>query len=56
MAGRIDPAGVLTASDVHVADYPTVQALRWMGETISRESGGVAAIAVDPCLLGWQVP
>ena len=33
-------AGVLTASDVHVADYPTVQALQWMGDVISRESGG----------------
>lgn len=33
-------AGLLTASDVHVADYPTVLALQWMGETLSRESGG----------------
>jgi tripartite ATP-independent transporter DctP family solute receptor len=43
---RVDPAGVLTASDVHVSDYPTVQALRWMGETISRESGGDLSIRV----------
>src|SRR6266850_3961065 len=42
----VDPAGVLTASDVHVSDYPTVQALRWMGETISRESGGELSIRV----------
>jgi tripartite ATP-independent transporter DctP family solute receptor len=37
---------VLTASDVHVADYPTVQALRWMGDMISRESGGELEIRV----------
>jgi len=43
---RANPAGVLTASDVHVADYPTVQALRWMGDTISRESGGELSIRV----------
>jgi len=39
-------AGILTASDVHVADYPTVQALRWMGQTISRETGGELDIRV----------
>ncbi len=31
---------ILTAADVHVAGYPTVEAMRWMGETIARESGG----------------
>jgi tripartite ATP-independent transporter DctP family solute receptor len=46
-----NPAGavagsVLTASDVHVSDYPTVQALRWMGDMISRESGGELGIRV----------
>jgi tripartite ATP-independent transporter DctP family solute receptor len=46
-----NPAGavagsVLTASDVHVSDYPTVQALRWMGDMISRESGGALGIRV----------
>jgi tripartite ATP-independent transporter DctP family solute receptor len=42
------PAGasVLTASDVHVADYPTVQALRWMGDVISRESGSELSMRV----------
>lgn len=39
-------ASVLTASDVHVADYPTVQALRWMGDMISRESGGELSMRV----------
>ena len=38
--------GVLTASDVHVSDYPTVQALRWMGDMISRESGGELGLRV----------
>lgn len=31
---------VLTATDVHVKDYPTVEAVRWMGEQLERESGG----------------
>ncbi len=31
---------VLTATDVHVKDYPTVEAVRWMGEQLGRESGG----------------
>ncbi len=45
-AGQVNPAGVLTVSDVHVADYPTVQALRWMGDMISRESGGELSMRV----------
>ena len=36
-----DGAGrVLTATDVHVSDYPTVEAVRWIGETLERETGG----------------
>ena len=31
---------VLTATDVHVKDYPTVQAVRWIGETLERETQG----------------
>lgn len=31
---------VLTASDVHVKDYPTVEAVRWIGESLERETGG----------------
>jgi tripartite ATP-independent transporter DctP family solute receptor len=38
--------GVLTASDVHVSNYPTVEALRWMGKTLEEESGGELAIRV----------
>ena len=35
------PAGsVLTATDVHVKDYPTVEAVRWIGETLERETHG----------------
>lgn len=37
---------VLTASDVHVSDYPTVQALRWMGDMIARETGGELGLRV----------
>jgi tripartite ATP-independent transporter DctP family solute receptor len=38
----IEGAGhrVLTASDVHVTDYPTVEAVRWIGQTLERETGG----------------
>ncbi|RYJ01513.1 MAG: TRAP transporter substrate-binding protein [Acetobacteraceae bacterium] len=32
--------GVLTATDVHVKDYPTVQAVRWIGDTLERETHG----------------
>lgn len=38
---RADDANtVLTATDVHVADYPTVNAVKWIGETMDRETGG----------------
>jgi tripartite ATP-independent transporter DctP family solute receptor len=33
-------AQTLTAVDVHPSDYPTVEAVRWMGEEIARETGG----------------
>ncbi len=33
-------AGVLTATDVHPKDYPTVAAVRWLGETLQRETNG----------------
>lgn len=32
--------GVLTATDVHVDGYPTVEAVQWIGETLARETGG----------------
>lgn len=31
---------VLTAADVHVDGYPTVEAVRWMGEMLARETDG----------------
>ncbi len=31
---------LLTATDVHAADYPTVTAVRWIGEILARETGG----------------
>ncbi|WMJ71123.1 TRAP transporter substrate-binding protein [Stenotrophomonas sp. 24(2023)] len=31
---------LLTATDVHVADYPTVTAVKWIGETLERQTGG----------------
>jgi tripartite ATP-independent transporter DctP family solute receptor len=31
---------LLTATDVHVRDYPTVQAVNWIGETLERETSG----------------
>ncbi|KLJ00089.1 TRAP transporter substrate-binding protein [Luteimonas sp. FCS-9] len=35
-----DGATVLTATDVHVAGYPTVEAVKWIGETLERATGG----------------
>ena len=31
---------LLTATDVHVKDYPTVEAVRWIGESLERETDG----------------
>jgi len=31
---------LLTASDVHVADYPTVTAVDWIGKELERQTGG----------------
>lgn len=38
--------GVFTATDVHPKDYPTVAAVRWIGETLERETGGRLRIRV----------
>lgn len=35
-----DATTVLTATDVHVSNYPTVEAVRWIGEVLERETGG----------------
>ncbi|HYG07489.1 MAG TPA: TRAP transporter substrate-binding protein [Stenotrophomonas sp.] len=35
------PGGqLLTATDVHVSDYPTVEAVRWIGQQLESETGG----------------
>lgn len=39
-ASAVDGARVLTATDVHVSNYPTVEAARWIGEVMARETGG----------------
>src|SRR5262245_50424224 len=36
----------LTAADVHVDGYPTVEAVRWMGQTLARETQGRINIRV----------
>lgn len=33
-------AGLLTEADVHRAGYPTVEAVKWMGEEIAKATGG----------------
>jgi len=43
LARGADAAGgtrMLTASDVHVANYPTVEAVRWIGQTLRERTGG----------------
>jgi tripartite ATP-independent transporter DctP family solute receptor len=40
------PAGTLTAADVHVNGYPTVEAVRWIGEALTRETGGRLGVRV----------
>jgi len=36
----------MTAADVHVAGYPTVEAVRWMGEQLSNATGGELRVRV----------
>lgn len=39
---------VITAVDVHPVDYPTVEAVRWMGEEIERETNGRLSFRLYP--------
>ncbi len=39
---------VLTAVDVHPTDYPTVEAVRWIGTELERETGGRLSIRSYP--------
>jgi tripartite ATP-independent transporter DctP family solute receptor len=41
-------ARLLTATDVHVQNYPTVAAVRWLGEQLQQRSGGALAIKLYP--------
>jgi tripartite ATP-independent transporter DctP family solute receptor len=45
---RRDAAAPLTAVDVHPTDYPTVAAVRWIGEELSRETDGRMSIQTYP--------
>lgn len=45
---KSDGVQVVTAVDVHPRDYPTVEAVRWMGEEITRETGGRIAFRQYP--------
>lgn len=38
--------GLLTATDVHVATYPTVAAVRWIGERLAEDTGGRLGLRV----------
>lgn len=40
MGAAREPATVLTAADAHVDGYPTVQAVRWIGERLHEETSG----------------
>ncbi|MBC7770000.1 MAG: TRAP transporter substrate-binding protein [Phycisphaerales bacterium] len=39
---------VITAVDVHPRDYPTVEAVRWMGQEIERETAGRISFRLYP--------
>jgi tripartite ATP-independent transporter DctP family solute receptor len=41
-------AGLLTEADVHRAGYPTVEAVKWMGEEITKATGGRLRIKQYP--------
>lgn len=45
---KTDGATVITAVDVHPGDYPTVAAVRWMGEEIERETNGRVSFRIYP--------
>jgi tripartite ATP-independent transporter DctP family solute receptor len=45
-AAALRADGLLTAADVHVDGYPTVQAVRWMGERLAAQTNGRLRIRV----------
>ncbi|MGQ0802064.1 MAG: TRAP transporter substrate-binding protein [Pseudomarimonas sp.] len=40
LAGQSHAASTLTATDVHPVDYPTVAAVKWIGEQLQQATGG----------------
>lgn len=44
--GRAESARRLTSADVHVSGYPTVEAVRWIGQRLDAETGGRLGIRV----------
>lgn len=47
-AAKVNGQGVITAVDVHPTDYPTVEAVRWMGAEIERETQGRISFRLYP--------
>jgi tripartite ATP-independent transporter DctP family solute receptor len=47
-AAKVNGPAVITAVDVHPNDYPTVEAVRWMGAEIERETQGRIAFRQYP--------
>jgi tripartite ATP-independent transporter DctP family solute receptor len=47
-AAQSNGRGVITAVDVHPTDYPTVEAVRWMGAEIERETQGRISFRLYP--------
>lgn len=45
-ANSADATRTLTAADVHVSGYPTVEAVRWIGRRLDEETGGRLGIRV----------
>jgi tripartite ATP-independent transporter DctP family solute receptor len=45
-AAALSDSGLMTAADVHVDGYPTVQAVRWMSERIAAQTDGRLRIRV----------
>ena len=45
---KVNGQGVITAVDVHPTDYPTVEAVRWMGAEIERETQGRISFRIYP--------
>ena len=40
LAAGSDEGKLFTATDVHVRDYPTVEAVNWIGQELERQTGG----------------